>query len=94
MGFARLFLSNPSIIILDEASSMLDIQSEKFIMNNLKLHFQEKTIITIAHRLHTLKSADRILVIDGETIAENGNHRELMEKKGLYHQFMNTYVDY
>ncbi len=94
IGFARLFLSNPDVVILDEASSMLDIESEKKIINNVKMHFKGKTIISIAHRINTLKSADRILVIDGGTIAEDGPHDELLQKMGLYHQFVNTYIDF
>lgn len=94
IGFARLFLSNPDVIILDEASSMLDVESEKRILNNIITHFAGKTIITIAHRMNTLKSADRIWVIDNGKIAEDGHHDVLMEKGGLYHQFMKTYVDF
>lgn len=62
-------------------------------MNNVKEHFKGKTIITIAHRMQTLKSADRIWVMEDGSIAENGPHHELMEQKGLYHQFMTTYID-
>jgi ABC-type bacteriocin/lantibiotic exporter with double-glycine peptidase domain len=94
IGFARLFLSDPDIIILDEASSTLDIEAEKKIMGNIKEHFKGKTIIAIAHRMHTLKNADRIWVIDNGEIAESGHHDDLMEQKGLYHQFMRTYVDF
>ncbi len=94
IGFARLFLSNPDIIILDEASSMLDIESEKRILQNVKAHFNGKTLITIAHRMQTLKSADRIWVIDNNKIAEDGKHDVLMAQKGLYHQFINTYIDF
>jgi len=94
IGFARLFLSNPDIIILDEASSMLDIESEKIIMQNLKKHFKGKTLITIAHRINTLKSADRIWVIENNQIAEDGSHDALMEQKSVYHQFINTYIDF
>ncbi len=94
IGFARLFLSNPDIIILDEASSMLDVESEKEIMINLKEHFKGKTLISIAHRMHTLKSADRVWVIDKGTIAEQGKHDELMAIGGIYHQFITTYIDF
>lgn len=94
IGFARLFLSNPDVIILDEASSMLDIESEQLIMNNIKEHFRGKTIITIAHRMQTLKNADRILVIDNGEVIENGHHNELMQQKGLYYTFISTYIDY
>lgn len=94
IGFARLFLSNPDVIILDEASSMLDIESELLITNNVKEHFKGKTIITIAHRMHTLKNADRILVIDNGEVVENGPHTQLMEQKGLYYSFMSNYINY
>lgn len=94
IGFARLFLSNPDVIILDEASSMLDIESEKIIMKNIKEHFKGKTLITIAHRMQTLKVADRIWVIDNNKIAEDGTHDELMAKEGVYHQFINTYINF
>ncbi|MFM9950283.1 MAG: peptidase domain-containing ABC transporter [Saprospiraceae bacterium] len=95
LGFARLFLSNPDLIILDEASSMLDVESEQKIMANLKAHFKEKTIISIAHRMQTLKNADRIWVIDEGQIVEEGPHAELMQREdGLYHKFMKTYVDF
>ncbi len=94
IGFARLFLSNPDLIILDEASSMLDVESEQLIMENLKAHFHNKTILSIAHRMHTLKNADRILVIDQNRIAEDGKHDELMARKGVYYGFMNTYLDF
>lgn len=94
VGFARLFLSNPDVIILDEASSMLDIESEQLIMKNVKEYFQGKTIIAIAHRMHTLKSANRIFVIDGGEAVETGTHEELMGKKGLYYTFISNYIDY
>ena len=91
----RVFLANPDIIILDEASSMLDVESEKKIMDNLKSHFREKTIISIAHRLQTLKTADAIWVIEGGSITEQGNHQSLMSnEQSLYYQFMKTYIDY
>lgn len=95
LGFARLFLSNPDIIILDEASSMLDVESEQKIMTNLKNHFNTKTIISIAHRMQTLRNADRIWVLDEGSIAQEGTHDALMQQKdGLYYGFMRTYVEY
>jgi ABC-type bacteriocin/lantibiotic exporter with double-glycine peptidase domain len=95
IGFARLFLANPDIIILDEASSMLDVESEKKIIDNLKEHFKSKTIISIAHRLQTLKNVDKIWVIEGGSITETGSHQQLIaNKESLYYQFMKTYVDY
>jgi ABC-type bacteriocin/lantibiotic exporter with double-glycine peptidase domain len=94
IGFARLFLSDPDIIILDEASSMLDVESEREILQNIRSHFKGKTLISIAHRMNTLRRADRIWVIDGGTIAEEGRHDELINAGGVYQQFMKTYVDF
>jgi len=93
LGFARLFLSDPDLIILDEASSMLDVESEQKIMANIKSHFKNKTIISIAHRMQTLKNADRIWVVDEGQIAEEGTHEALMKREdGLYFSFMRTMV--
>jgi ATP-binding cassette subfamily B protein len=92
IGFARLFLSNPDVIILDEASSALDIESEKLVMDNLNNYFKDKTIITIAHRMQTLRNADRIWVLDNGSIVEDGPHETLMKTEGLYHQFMTAYL--
>lgn len=95
IGFARLFVSpDPDIIILDEASSALDVETEKKILENIYKKYEGKTIISIAHRLHTLKKADRILVFDEGTIAEQGKHEDLIAQKGIYYDFMKTYVDY
>ncbi len=95
LGFARLFLSDPDLIILDEASSMLDVESEQKIMANIKSHFKNKTIISIAHRMQTLKNADRIWVVDEGQIAEEGTHEALMKREdGLYYGFMRAYVEY
>jgi ABC-type bacteriocin/lantibiotic exporter with double-glycine peptidase domain len=93
IGFARLFLSNPDIILLDEASSALDVETEKKIMDNVYAHFKDKTIMVIAHRLNTLKKAERILVLDKGGLAEDGSHEELLNSKGLYYSFMQTYLN-
>ena len=94
LGFARLFLSNPDIIVLDEASSQLDVETEAKILKNVMEIFSDKIIISIAHRINTLKKSDRIIVMDEGRIAESGNHEELVEKNGLYNQFIKTYVSY
>lgn len=93
IAFARLFLSDPEVIILDEASSALDIETEHFILKNVRERFRGKTIISIAHRLHTVRHADRILVLDEGRLIEEGNHVTLVEQGGLYHQFIQTYLD-
>ncbi|TQV82662.1 peptidase domain-containing ABC transporter [Exilibacterium tricleocarpae] len=94
VAFARLFLSNPDVIILDEASSALDMETEKVIMSRLMERFKGKTILSIAHRLHTLKTADTILVIDKGAIVEQGSHQQLLARQGQYHNLVNTYINY
>ncbi len=94
IGFARLFVSRPDVIILDEASSALDLETERKILSNILETFGDKIIISVAHRLITLKNSDQIIVIDEGKILESGRHEELMKLKGLYHKFMNTYVEY
>jgi len=96
IGFARLFAASPEpdIIILDEASSALDVETEQRILANLYKKYAGKTIISIAHRLNTLRNADRILVFDEGTIAEQGTHENLIDQQGIYHQFVKTYIDF
>ena len=87
ISIARVFLKNPPILILDEATSALDNESERWISKSLEKLSIGRTTITIAHRLSTIQGADRILVLSGNEIVEEGNHEELMEKKGMYYQF-------
>ncbi|MDW3192359.1 MAG: peptidase domain-containing ABC transporter [Cytophagales bacterium] len=94
LAFARLFVSSPELIILDEASSALDVETEKKIMKNVHEQFGGKTIISIAHRLYTLKNCDQILVIDKGQLAEQGDHASLMKQEGLYAQFISNYVSF
>ncbi len=94
VAFARLFLSDPDIIILDEASSALDVENEKEIMGRLHERFGDRTIISIAHRLHTLKEADKIVVLDKGSIVQTGKHEELRKTEGVYKTFMDSYVNF
>ena len=84
ISIARVFLKNPPILILDEATSALDNESERHIQQSLEKLSKNRTTITIAHRLSTIRNADEIIVINNEGIAERGNHKELMEKGGIY----------
>jgi len=77
-------LANPKIIILDEATSNLDTESELFIQKSLATLMKERTTFVIAHRLSTIQQADQILVIEDGRIAEQGDHDELIAKKGRY----------
>ncbi len=85
LSFARIILKNPSVIILDEATSSIDTETEALIQQALAVILKEKTAFMVAHRLSTIRSADRILYISNKGIAEQGSHEELMEKKGLYY---------
>ena len=87
ISIARVFLKNPPIIILDEATSALDNESEYLVAKSLEKLSEGRTTLTVAHRLSTIRNADRIMVLTEEGIVEEGNHDELIEKKGLYHKF-------
>lgn len=87
ISIARVFLKNPPIIILDEATSALDNESEYVVAESLSRLSEGRTTLTIAHRLSTIRKSDRILVLTENGIAEEGNHNELMEQKGIYYNF-------
>ncbi len=86
ISFARIILKNPSIIILDEATSSIDTETEQLIKQALDIITKGKTTFIVAHRLSTIRNADQILYISDQRIAEQGTHEELMELKGLYYQ--------
>lgn len=91
ISIARLFLKNPPILILDEATSALDNESERMVQKSLDRLAEGRTTLTIAHRLTTIKNAERILVLTENGIAEDGNHKELMERGGIYANLYRTY---
>ena len=86
ISIARVFLKNPPILILDEATSALDNESEHIVSQSLERLAQGRTTVTIAHRLTTIQNADRILVLSGGRIVEEGSHQELLKKQGNYYQ--------
>ena len=85
IAIARAILNNPRLLILDEATSALDTESEFLIQQALDRLVKGRTTFAIAHRLSTLRNADRLVVIDKHGIAEIGTHNELLEKKGIYY---------
>lgn len=86
ISFARIILKNPSVIILDEATSAIDTETEMLIKQALDVLIKDKTAFIVAHRLSTIRNADRILYIADKGIKEQGTHEELMKLKGLYYQ--------
>lgn len=89
ISIARVFLKNPPILLLDEATSALDNESELLIEKSLKDLSVGRTTLTIAHRLTTIRHADRIVVLGRNGIAEEGTHEELLAKKGIYYRLWN-----
>ncbi len=85
VSFARAILANPRIFVLDEATSSVDTETEQRIQTAIKEVLKGRTSFIVAHRLSTIRSADRILVIDGGKIIEDGSHRQLIKQKGVYY---------
>jgi ATP-binding cassette subfamily B protein len=92
ISIARVFLKNPPILILDEATSSLDNESERYVQESLAELAKGRTTITIAHRLSTVKNADRIVVLTEDGIAEEGSHDELLKKGGIYADMYNLTI--
>lgn len=90
ISFARALLADPRILILDEATSSVDIQTEQIIQTALAKLLNGRTSFVIAHRLSTITNADRIVVIEGGKIAEQGTHTELLASQGMYYQLYKT----
>lgn len=84
LSIARAVLANPGILILDEATASVDTETEKAIQKSLDYLVKGRTTLSIAHRISTLKNADRLVVIDGGRVVEQGTHAELMERGGVY----------
>ena len=92
ISIARVFLKNPKLLILDEATSALDNESELLVGKSLEQLAKGRTTITIAHRLTTIRHYDRILVLEGDGIAESGSHEALLKKQGIYYRLWNGIV--
>lgn len=91
ISIARVFLKNPPILILDEATSSLDNESERIVQESLKELTLGRTTFTIAHRLTTIKNADSILVLTEDGIVEKGSHEELIREEGVYYDLYQMY---
>ncbi len=93
ISFARTLLSNPSILVLDEATSSIDVQTERALQQGLNAMLEGRTSFIIAHRLSTIKNCDKIMYIDQGGITECGSHEELMAKKGDYYRLYTAQMD-
>ena len=86
IAFLRAYVSKPSILILDEATSSVDANAEQMIQYATETITKDRTSIVIAHRLATIKKADKIIVMDNGLIVEEGSHAELLEKENGYYK--------
>lgn len=93
ISFARTLLSDPAILILDEATSSIDVQTEKALQTGLNAMLKGRTSFIIAHRLSTIRNCDKIMYIDNGGIMESGTHDELMTKKGYYYKLYTAQLD-
>ena len=88
VAIARAVLKDPRILVLDEATSALDAESEHLVKEALDRLMEGRTTLIIAHRLSTVKGADRVIVLDGGRIAQSGAHAALMGEEGLYRRLV------
>ena len=93
VAFARTLLSDPKILVLDEATSSIDAKTERLVQQGLNALLKGRTSFIIAHRLSTIKNCDRILYISDKGIAEMGSHKELLEKKGKYYHLYTAQLE-
>ena len=92
ISFARALLANPRILILDEATSNIDTETEKLVQEGIEKILHGRTSFVVAHRLSTIRDCDKIMVINNGEIEEVGNHEELLKKKGSYYElYMSQY---
>ena len=90
---ARAVYKEPDFIFLDEATNSLDARNEKAIMENLSAFFKGRTVVVVAHRLSTVKNADKIVVLEKGRLVEEGTHRELVETKGAYYNLVREQLE-
>jgi ATP-binding cassette subfamily B protein len=90
---ARAIYKNPEFLFLDEATNSLDAENERIIIDNLTTFFKGRTVVVVAHRLSTVKNADNIIVLDKGIVAEQGSHKALVKKRGLYYKLVKDQLE-
>jgi ATP-binding cassette subfamily B protein len=90
---ARAVYKNPKFILFDEATNALDANNEVAIMENLQAFFKDRTVVIVAHRLSTVKNADKIIVLENGKIIEEGNHKDLTQRKGKYYELVKNQLE-
>jgi len=90
---ARVIYKNPDIILFDEATNSLDANNEKAIVENLASFFEGKTVIIVAHRLSTVRNANKIVVLDSGRVIETGSHDSLIANKGAYYNLVKNQLE-
>ncbi len=93
LSIARAVYKNPEFLFFDEATNSLDANNEKVILENMQQFFKNKTVIVVAHRLSTVKNADKIVVMENGAIAEEGTHAELTLKRGKYYELVKNQLE-
>jgi len=93
LAIARAVYKNPGFLFFDEATNSLDANNEKVILENLQQFFKGKTVVVVAHRLSTVKNADKIVVMENGQIAEEGTHAELIMEKGKYFKLVQNQLE-
>jgi ABC-type multidrug transport system fused ATPase/permease subunit len=92
ISIARALYAQPRVLVMDEATSALDTESERAIQRHMGEALRDRTAIIVAHRLSTVRDADRIVVMDDGKVVEDGDHRRLMELGGLYHSLASQQI--
>lgn len=90
---ARIVYKDPDYIFFDEATNALDANTERRVMENMRRFFKGRTVVVVAHRLSTVRDADNIIVVDQGRIAEQGTHKELVIRRGLYYELIKNQLE-